>query len=345
MEDVVVAEAKAPAVAPSAPKPPRTRSPNYPNFNLEESLKKADRLYEANDTHYAAWGAVASQLDYTPTSSSFAKAIGAMAQFGLIQDQGSGENRQIKVSGRYLDIKLNPPDSPQRAAALREAALAPKLHAELWEKYEHKLPPTDDAIRYYLLRERTEGTFNRAVADGFIEQLRTSLKFGGVTSDGKAAGESGGDTSKNGNDPEARPSDVREGSFVQWTSQGVHQFAAPQKVIQVQDGWAFVEGSPTGVAVSELSVVDPPVSPAGNQKPPANPFFKQPKTEDSPQAEGIALECTTLDEGPVRLEYPDDLSEESVDELQEWLIGRINRARRKAGMDKIKIQEITSATT
>jgi len=331
------------AITPEAPpKAQRTRSPNTPALSLEESIKKADSLYQANDKHYAQWEAAARQLGYSAKSSSFAKAIGALAQFGLIDDQGGGDKRQVKVSDRFLDIKLRSPQSPERKKALTDAALEPKLHKEIWDKYEGSLPPSDESIRVYLLRERADSTFNRASVDGFIDRLRKTLKFAGLTGDDKVDADAESDTPDNGTDPEAHQSDVRVGSFVQWTSQGVDQFKTPVRVAQIVDGpdgekYAYVEGPYSGaLAVSQLSVQEPPAPETPNLLGP-NPFYK-PQTKDEPQA-GIALERAKLDEGVVLLEYPDGLSKESIEELQEWLVGRINRLRRNAKLEKIKISE------
>jgi hypothetical protein len=90
------------------------------------------------------------------------------------------------------------------------------------------------------------------------------------------------------------------------------------KVLGVESGFAFVEGSPTGLPMIELTVVDPPAVTIKSPQPPTNPFFK-PKTDEP--AAGSSLECMTLDEVPVKLEWPADLSAESVE-----------RARRKAGV-------------
>jgi hypothetical protein len=57
------------------------------------------------------------------------------------------------------------------------AAINPKLHREIWLKYNGKLPPKDESIRFYLLREREAGTFNRAQVDGFIAQFRGTVAF------------------------------------------------------------------------------------------------------------------------------------------------------------------------
>jgi hypothetical protein len=57
------------------------------------------------------------------------------------------------------------------------------------------------------------------------------------------------------------PKSVDTGDLVQWTSGGVDQFETPRRVQSVhrRDGkeWAFVEGTNTGVPLSELTVVSP----------------------------------------------------------------------------------------
>ena len=57
------------------------------------------------------------------------------------------------------------------------------------------------------------------------------------------------------------PKSVNTGDLVQWTSGGVDQFETPRRVQSVhrRDGkeWAFVEGTNTGVPLSELTVVTP----------------------------------------------------------------------------------------
>ena len=57
------------------------------------------------------------------------------------------------------------------------------------------------------------------------------------------------------------PKSIDTGDLVQWTSGGVDQFETPRRVQSVhrRDGkeWAFVEGTNTGVPLSELTVVRP----------------------------------------------------------------------------------------
>jgi hypothetical protein len=57
---------------------------------------------------------------------------------------------------------------------------------------------------------------------------------------------------------EVAPAEVKIGDSVQWTSQGTDQFTEPRKIKSIsEDGkYAFVEGSDTGIPVSELSVTE-----------------------------------------------------------------------------------------
>jgi hypothetical protein len=60
---------------------------------------------------------------------------------------------------------------------------------------------------------------------------------------------------------DTEPKSVDTGDLVQWTSGGVDQFETPRRVQSVhrRNGkeWAFVEGTNTGVPLSELTVVPP----------------------------------------------------------------------------------------
>src|SRR5882757_9179473 len=57
------------------------------------------------------------------------------------------------------------------------------------------------------------------------------------------------------------PKSANTGDLVQWTSGGIDQFETPRRVQSVhrRDGkeWAFVQGTNTGVPLSELTVVPP----------------------------------------------------------------------------------------
>ena len=63
-------------------------------------------------------------------------------------------------------------DAKDRDILLRQAALSPPIHKELWEHYGGFLPERDEDLKKYLLVEKN---FNQQSVDGFIAQFRASI--------------------------------------------------------------------------------------------------------------------------------------------------------------------------
>lgn len=161
----------------------RTRSPSYPIFGLEEALRKTRTLWDRHHQHFAGMSAIADEWETNTKSSAFLQAISAIKQFGLIEDQGKGESRQARISDLAKTIFIRDDASdPDRIAAIKRAAVAPKLHRELWKKYDGNLPPSESPIRVYLLQERKDGTFHKDHVDSFIRQFRATIAFAALTS-------------------------------------------------------------------------------------------------------------------------------------------------------------------
>ncbi len=316
----------------------KKRSPAHPSVGLEAAIERTDTLYKKEGEHFIPMDAVAAVWKLSTKASGFLQLLSSLKQYGLLEEKGAKENRQFKLTSSALDITLHPENATQRLDAIKEAALLPSIHQEIWDKYNGKLPTEDASIQSYLLRGREGATFNRNQVDPFISRFRETLRYGGLLIGDKKAEDASVDSGNNGNDLKTPPSVVQVGSYVQCTSQGGHRFPEPKKVAGIDGEWAFVEGSPTGIPMTELLTVDPPKQ-SNPETPPTNPFFNPQTERDETPGEGIALDRTTLDEGTVRLEWPDDLSEDSVEEFQDWMVSRINRARRKAGLPKIKIEE------
>lgn len=302
------------------------RSPAYPAVDLKSAVSLVRKIYPAAK-HPLGGDVIATEWDYKGQASA-SPYLAALKQYGLLTEEKSGEDRLFKLTSVALDIAVDPECSSKECHdALKIAALSPKIHKELWDKWGHPLPP-DGEIRRYLERERD---FNPNYVSRFIKGYKASLEYAQITKAGRDGQAADLDTEKNGNGENPQP-DVRVGSYVQWTSDGREQFPKPLKVAGVSDDgeWAFVEGIPTGLAMSELTVETPPTA-MEHKAPPANPFFKQ--SHELP-VDGVALERVTLDEGPVKLEWPKELSKESVEELEYWLTGIIKRAKRKAGIEQ-----------
>jgi len=186
----------------------RVRSPAYPAFGLEDCIERAKAIYQAEDRHFAALEAVASYWEYKTNNSSFMQYLSSLKQFGLLQEEGSGDARKFRLTERALDILTYEAANQKWKQAVKEAALEPKIHRELWDKYGGKLPREDGSIRVYLIRERQEGLFNKDHVDGFIAQFRSTIAFAGLSENDKI--EAGGAPEQPSDEPPPNGSEVAE---------------------------------------------------------------------------------------------------------------------------------------
>ena len=310
----------------------RNRSPNYPVVSLKAALVYLEKLHSySNGSHAVPMLAVFEEAwDMKRTSAYGKQVVATLKAFGLVADEGTGDSRKVKVTDSGAKIRGG---HSERPALLWAAALSPKIHFELWNEFarEGELPPAS-SMRQYLLFDRDGNRFNESSVDDFIAEFQETVEF---ANPGKLSGIER-DTSNNETGPDGSGnSEIKVGSFVQWRSKdGELRFEKPYSITRIDDKdgekFAFFEAKGGHAPMSELVLAEnvdekeialiTPVKPA-----------KQ-------HTEGRALDRTTLDEGAVELEWPDNLSADSVEEFQDWMIGRINRARRKAGLSKLRVE-------
>jgi len=245
------------------------RSPAYPSLGIKAALDFAGTIYEHEKRTAAPVSVVAEHCGTDIKSSKGLRLIAAMKQYGLVSEEGNGEDRQVKLSDRALDILLSD-DESKKKAAIKAAAYAPPLHRKILDKYPSGLP-SDATLKLYLLRELD---FNDAYVDRFIKQFRNTLAFTGTASGDIIADKDG-----------KKGAQVRIGSFVQWISDGVEQFATPQEVEGIsEDGqWAFIVGENTGVPMAELEVAEQPAIVSKTPNPPPNPHRSVSAPKDTVQ--------------------------------------------------------------
>lgn len=151
------------------------RSPNYPAIGLEKALERAQAIYGQAGRNPLSLAAALNIWNYKMGAGN--QMVAALKSFGLLDVKGEKENRQLRLTDAAIRIIGNAPD---RAKLLKEAALKPSIHKEVWDKYNGELP-ADIIIREYL---RWERGFNEEAIDGFIAQLRETIEFAKVrTSD------------------------------------------------------------------------------------------------------------------------------------------------------------------
>jgi hypothetical protein len=221
------------------------------------------------------------------------------------------------------------PQSAERDAAIKEAALRPKIHAEIWRRWNGTVP-SDQELTYRL---ENEWNFNINSIAGFIKELRDTISFAklGVSD---TVSEDGEDTHEHDLPPQ-----VKVGDLVQWESQGILQFREPRRVRGFSDDGqiVFVDGSPTGLPLAEVSIQESPVNPP---KPPVVTTHREMARGGGSAT--MRQDVFSLAEGEVVLNWPTPLSAESIADLKDWLkiverkIGRAEQAKTQAEEDSEK---------
>lgn len=150
------------------------RGPSYPAMGIADAIAKAQQFWAAEKRSAAPIAAAAKHWGYSETSSSGKVAVAALLHYGILDDQGSKDSRTVKLSARGLDIVLGEEDSPERLKAVQDAVRSPRLYADILKKWPAEELPSDQTLRYYLLREKE---FNEGSVAGFLKDFRASVAF------------------------------------------------------------------------------------------------------------------------------------------------------------------------
>src|SRR5437870_2499127 len=114
-----------------AHKPKRRRSPSYPAIDLESAIERARELYAREGRNTAPNEAIMEHMGYSAKSGPGFGVLGALKRFGLLRAEGSGKSRLSDLALRIILDERE--DSSERDKAVKEAALAPAIHREIWE--------------------------------------------------------------------------------------------------------------------------------------------------------------------------------------------------------------------
>jgi hypothetical protein len=149
------------------------RSPSYPGIALGEAIQKAAVLYEKEGRHAADSDTITGHWGYKPKTGPGMVSIAALKRFGLLEDVEGNGARRARLTPLALSILLDVEGSPERQKWVREAALMPKIHAELWEQFDGRLP-SDQNLRRTLELDRA---FTTSGAQQFIRQFKATIAY------------------------------------------------------------------------------------------------------------------------------------------------------------------------
>jgi len=289
----------------------RTRSPAFPYINLETAIARAKEFYDEDRRNAANINVALKHWGFKEDSSIGAQTVAAVISFGLLQNEGVGDKRKVRLTQDALRILLDErPDSKERAELIRQAALAPKIHQQLWERWGNNLP-SDAQLRHTLLLEWPT-PFNENAVDGFIREYRDTISFARLSESDTVASE----VNNNGDGGGAKSAYIpKVGDYVQWESRGVLQFPEPKRVREVDaDGkFVFVEGGYTSLPVGELSRAKAPSSPQYSSA--SVPETRIPSSPNMRMQEDVF----SLAEGRATFQWPTPLSEDSIADLKDWI--------------------------
>jgi hypothetical protein len=299
------------------PKDRKHRSPAYPFISLEKAVERAQEFYDKEHRHSAPPSAAAQHWGYATKSSAGMQTISALKQFGLLAYDGVGADRRVKLTERAFRILLDEvKDSQDRATALKQAALAPVLYAEMFKQWGVQLP-SDETIRTFLRRDRG---FNDDALETVINSYKDTLEYAKLAKS---------DTVPQADGQDPTPAvEVAIGDYVQWESQGALQFDVPRRVVglSAEGTHVFVEGTATGLPMEQVSKTTPPSHSPGIALGTVWPNQSQPKP-----ATTLARDVYTLEDGEAIFQYPTTLSPDSVEELERWLALIVTKLKRLQG--------------
>lgn len=140
----------------------------------QKALDRARTFYSQERRNATPAPVAVTLWGYSEKSSGGQQTIGALKSYGLMEDDGRGETRRVRLSDLALAILLDDrPGSAERTAALKTAATKPKIMAEIVEKWpEH--PPADATLRYFLLKDKS---FSDEAAGDVLEIFNQNKDF------------------------------------------------------------------------------------------------------------------------------------------------------------------------
>lgn len=276
----------------------RHRSPNYPSISLPEAVERITKLHKEDGSTGSPLESAVRHFGFNRAHGTAMALVSALKKYGLIDISGN----RVTLTQRALSIVVYPEGDPRKQAAIREAALAPEIYAELYSRF---LPAGKIVSEQTLKAElQLEMKFNPKAVSDFVKDFKETLIYAGLLAEDGVTLRSGGDSG--GNAPAKQT--LKVGDQVQWEPKGVLQFIEPKGIRSFSDDgqFAFVHGEKTGLPVSELTLQAKPETPA---------IIPNTLSEKSKMRE----EIISLTEGPVKIQWPTPLSTESIEDIKIWL--------------------------
>lgn len=140
----------------------RMRSPNFPALTLEEAMKLAGTLYSKVRKTTVDREVAAKELGYSGLTGRSLKVLGALNQYGLIDNTSKGQCRATELAEQALH---GFPEA-EKMGAIQRAARSPALFSAIFDQFGEDVG-SEHAIRSFLLK--------RGFTDGGVESALQSF--------------------------------------------------------------------------------------------------------------------------------------------------------------------------
>ncbi len=170
----------------------RLRSPPYPFIPLGKSVERTKQLYDKALHHPVGFSVLAEAWGYGLKSSGLVQTAAALMQFGLLVDEGAGDKRKFQITKEAIRIVQDAdPDSEKRKELLKRAALAPKIHREIWGRFT-TASMAESVVKNYLMFDRAdanEAPFSAESAASLIAEYKSTISFANIDKEGMTSTE------------------------------------------------------------------------------------------------------------------------------------------------------------
>lgn len=306
----------------------KDRSPSFPFIALGTAIERLQAFDATFGRHPTPANKAGMAWKLKEGSSQAFQTLAALKSFGLLDYNGSGPDRLAFITddGRTY---LRAQQDTVKHALLKGFALKPKAMQKFWGKWGADRPPNPICLDELVLKNG----YTESAAETFLRVYDSTIQFAGL---------------QNADATDSDPSEIQDsyqaieiGDLIQWESNGTLRLEAPSRVRAVQEHgdqtWLFIEGSETAIPASEavlerkMDAGPTPVSPMQQPLPPARSYDRT--SPAGSRRPGMQADMFSLDEGVVTIEFPEGLTSESVNDLEDFFALFIKKARRRAGGD------------
>jgi hypothetical protein len=227
----------------------RDRSPAFPAIPLSAAVERL----AAFEVHFKRSPARASRVGpawgMKEKSSQADSVLAALRAYGLVEYQGSGDEREAVISedGRtYLRAQQ---DSIKKEV-LRRAALRPRNIDKFWRMWGADRPADAVCLDHLILKDG----FSDAGAQNFLKVYDATIGYAGWSESGKVPPINDGEVKA---DP--AQTEIEVGDLIQVEINGAVALPTPERVRSVQEHegrrWIFIETSETGVPMEQAVLI------------------------------------------------------------------------------------------